>query len=272
MDYNLLQAFMKVYEHMSFTKASEDLDISQAAVSQKIKKLEKELGKQLFVKKGRGIEATSYAEHMMSKLEPAARLVQEALEKEQFKVYVNETLVYDLNVDALLVDSPKSEEQIIEDLRTRKVDIAVDFITAQDASMAYEVITEEPVLVIASGTHPRVKGGISVTDYYQEQHIALQTKRINSDLINLITADPRSRDVVYRSNSIASQMLYTMNSDCLSLIPERMKSVAEKMGLQVFEAPFPIQKIPFSMVYHRNFLKDESHKLLRERIKAQLKR
>ena len=54
----LLPSFLSVAEHMSFTKAAEDLYLTQGAVSQRIKQLEEELGFALFHRYPRKITLT----------------------------------------------------------------------------------------------------------------------------------------------------------------------------------------------------------------------
>ena len=55
MDINQLLYFQKVAELQHMTKAAEELNISQAALSQAIRSLERELGVQLFERVGRNI-------------------------------------------------------------------------------------------------------------------------------------------------------------------------------------------------------------------------
>jgi DNA-binding transcriptional LysR family regulator len=54
LDTDLLRAFVMVAETNSFTKASERLYRTQAAISMQIKRLEERVGKQLFVRSGQG--------------------------------------------------------------------------------------------------------------------------------------------------------------------------------------------------------------------------
>lgn len=56
---NSLRAFSSVAENGSYTMAAERLNVTQAAVSQQVKTLEKHLGTALVTKRGRGIELTS---------------------------------------------------------------------------------------------------------------------------------------------------------------------------------------------------------------------
>ena len=57
-DLELLKIFNEVAKQNSITKASENLFISQPAVSQSIKKLEEQLGGTLFARSNKGIELT----------------------------------------------------------------------------------------------------------------------------------------------------------------------------------------------------------------------
>ena len=56
---NLLNIFITVAEYKNLTKAAEALYISQPAISSSIKKLEEELGGQLFTRKNKGVELTT---------------------------------------------------------------------------------------------------------------------------------------------------------------------------------------------------------------------
>lgn len=62
MDFRRLEAFCKVYERKSFSKAGEDLYLSQPTVSAHIAALEDELGVKLFDRWGRSILPTQAAE------------------------------------------------------------------------------------------------------------------------------------------------------------------------------------------------------------------
>ncbi|MDF5591447.1 LysR family transcriptional regulator, partial [Vibrio parahaemolyticus] len=63
MDLNLINTFLVVVEHKSYTKAAEHLGLTQPAISSAMKRLEQLTNKTLFVKKGRNIELTSTAQY-----------------------------------------------------------------------------------------------------------------------------------------------------------------------------------------------------------------
>lgn len=61
MDKRQLSAFICVFEERNITRASEQLSLTQPALSATIKALEEELGTQLFIRKPRGVDVTEDA-------------------------------------------------------------------------------------------------------------------------------------------------------------------------------------------------------------------
>ena len=65
-DLELYRVFYTVAKHKHMTKASEELHISQPAISQSIKKLEDQLGGTLFLRSNKGMKLTSFSETKLS--------------------------------------------------------------------------------------------------------------------------------------------------------------------------------------------------------------
>lgn len=65
LDTDLLRAFVMVAETNSFTKASERLFRTQAAISMQIKRLEERIGRPVFVRSAHGVQLTSDGELLM---------------------------------------------------------------------------------------------------------------------------------------------------------------------------------------------------------------
>jgi DNA-binding transcriptional LysR family regulator len=78
MDLRRLQAFSKVYELKSFSKAGQDLFLSQPTISAHIATLEEELGIPLFDRVGRGILATQAGEILYVHAQEIFRAVEHA--------------------------------------------------------------------------------------------------------------------------------------------------------------------------------------------------
>ena len=103
MDINLdlYKIFYTVAKHKHMTKASEELHISQPAISQSIKKLEDQLGGTLFIRSNKGMELTSEGEMFFEHIKGALELINNAenefssfksLDKGEIKIGCSSTL------------------------------------------------------------------------------------------------------------------------------------------------------------------------------------
>ncbi|MBB1486147.1 transcriptional regulator GcvA [Oceanospirillum sediminis] len=72
---NALKAFEAAARHCSFVRAAEELNVTQAAVSQQIKQLEARLGVELFQRKPRGLILTDAGQHYLPGLTQAFEMI-----------------------------------------------------------------------------------------------------------------------------------------------------------------------------------------------------
>ena len=74
-NHELYKVFYHVAKTLSFSDASKELFISQSAVSQSIKVLEKRLGQKLFIRSTKRVKLTKEGEILFSHVEPAINLI-----------------------------------------------------------------------------------------------------------------------------------------------------------------------------------------------------
>lgn len=75
-NYELYKVFYYVARTLSFSEASKQLFISQSAVSQSVKVLEKKLGQSLFIRSTKRVQLTPEGEILFKHIEPAMHLIQ----------------------------------------------------------------------------------------------------------------------------------------------------------------------------------------------------
>ena len=75
-NYELYKVFYYVATSLSFSEASKQLYISQSAVSQSIKTLEKRLNQNLFIRSTKKVRLTPEGEILLRHVEPAINLIQ----------------------------------------------------------------------------------------------------------------------------------------------------------------------------------------------------
>lgn len=78
METRLLRYFMAVAEELHFSKAAEKLHISQPPLSQQIKKLEEELGAQLFIRHKRKVRMTEAGNILKDEAKKILRSIENA--------------------------------------------------------------------------------------------------------------------------------------------------------------------------------------------------
>lgn len=79
-DLKLLQYFIYVAEFESFTRASEFLNVGQPVLSRKVRKLEVDLGKNLFIRDGRGVKLTETGQVLLDHSRGILHQVDKAIE------------------------------------------------------------------------------------------------------------------------------------------------------------------------------------------------
>ena len=80
-DFELYRIFYVVANHCNITKASEELNISQPAISKSIKNLEEQLGGQLFVRTKRGVIITEEGKEFYNYIKQAIEYINNAENK-----------------------------------------------------------------------------------------------------------------------------------------------------------------------------------------------
>lgn len=279
MDLNLIKPFLAVYQFQSITKAANALDLTQPAVSASLRRLEKLLGKKLFIKQGRGITPTSAASNLANKFGSAIELIESAvIEKQEFNAYCLDSVMHLLASieDLILHEPPMDEDLLLQQLRTQKVDLVIDSMIAEDHSFIVEPIYAEEVVAVCRQGHPRIdaesNGGVlSEQDFYNEGHIYYQLKRKNLNVFEFKTDASQAREIRRSVSSLGSVLMTAASSDYIGSCSRALAELwAERLQLQIYDYPIKVNKIPMHLVYHRRFIHDLDHKALREQIKANL--
>jgi LysR family glycine cleavage system transcriptional activator len=137
-----LRAFAAVARHLSFTRAADELAVTQAAVSHQIRTLEEFLGAKLFLRRGRTIELTEAGQALQGpvagafdQLETAVNRLQRSRDPAALNVTVLPTLMQTWLIPRLRsfqtahpeIDLRMSSSVQTVDLRRRDFDIALRF-------------------------------------------------------------------------------------------------------------------------------------------------
>ena len=184
-----LTIFRTVAHLLSYTRAAEVLYLSQPAVTQQVRTLEKVLGLRLFARSGRGIvltpagqELLRHTERLLALLAETAPVVREIHTLERGSVLVGASTsagtyivpallgAFHARYPGILVTLMVANRRSIEErLLTHQVDLAVMSLIEQQERFVIEFLTPYELVVVAPPSHRLVaRSRLTLHDLQQE--------------------------------------------------------------------------------------------------------
>lgn len=176
MNLNQLYYFSKLAKLEHYTKAAEELSISQPSLSHAIGELEKELGTKLFTKQGRNIVLTKYGKVFLDYVEESLKTLNMGIKKMktltgQTEGVVELAYIYTLGsefVPHLVADYIRSHEElkvqfrftvgntseIIQGLKEERYDIGFCSMAEREAEVDFTPVGKENLVVVVPKGHP----------------------------------------------------------------------------------------------------------------------
>jgi DNA-binding transcriptional LysR family regulator len=171
-----LQIFATAAAHLSFARASEQLHLTQAAVSLQVKQLEDLVGLALFERRGRKVHLTEAGEHLVR----YARVILDALRDADAAIsalkgmrggriavgavstakYFAPALIARFRQrypDVRVALSVNNREVIVRELERNEIDLAIMGTPPQRVETVSVPFADHPLVVIAPPSHPRAR-------------------------------------------------------------------------------------------------------------------
>lgn len=171
-----LRVFESVARHLSFSRAAEELYLSQPAVSMQIKQLEENVGLALFEQLGKKIFLTDAGRELfhysravaqqLSDMEAALNEIK-GLERGRLRIAVVSTANFfapmflaqfcHLNPGVKVSLSVANRESVLRQLNENETDMAIMGLPPEELDVVSETFMENPLVVIAAPSHPLAK-------------------------------------------------------------------------------------------------------------------
>lgn len=174
MDLHQLRVFQAAVKSGGFTRAGDELHLSQSTVSQHIKLMEEELGGPLFMRVGKRVQVTEagsvllqYTERILRDLKNAEMAIREinSLRRGTVRLGVGPTtLIYRLphvlrdykrrfpDIDLIVLAG--TTEFLLEALRSQHLDLAIVMRTAPQPGLATTPLGSEELVLVLNREHP----------------------------------------------------------------------------------------------------------------------
>ena len=268
MNLNHLKYFITLAKLEHFTKAAEELEITQPTLSHSMATLEQELGTRLFQKQGRGVGLTKYGRTFLKYAEESLSTLEEGIRKTKEMTghtggIIDLAFIYTLGsefVPNMVSDFLRSHEElnirfhftvgnttdILKGLKDEKFDVAFCSMVEKESHINFAPVgTEELVLVTPKG-HPIASSGnaISLEEAAKYPQIFFTE---NSGLRPLI-------DNLFEQADIKPEIAYEIEEDsCMAGLIARGFGIGIMPDIPVLRT-MDVDVLPLNLSGHRRYV------------------
>lgn len=196
MEMHQLEYVLAVAKYHNFTRAAEEIKISQSSLSQQISKLENELGTNLFMRTTRSVQLTPagaefiiHAQRIMSEVKDARRSIQDYVSMVKGELAFGAiAIIGSYNVPKLMKsfqdNYPGIKIRIIEEqceellslLHGAKIDVAVTQIERTDPNFKFYPLLSDKMVLVTSNRHPLAnRKSVNINELKNEKMILTPT-------------------------------------------------------------------------------------------------
>lgn len=288
LDLNLLLVFEAIYASGNISRAAENLDLSQPAVSNALSRLRKQMDDQLFVRKGNGVVPTSRAAEIIEPVRSALSTIRHGIapgpvfdpktSKRHFRLIIADPL--EQMVMPKILRNLESQSEVTfellppqsipveEALVSGKADLAAFLMHGRNAELNSKSLCPVDLVVVARNDHPRMHKPVTMPELAKEGFVTIALtpgKLANSEKVTFWQR-LHLREVcqVYKVSSIGQLVAET---DLIGIVPRfYAKQISSAFGLQVFDLPIDLSNQQFHLIWHKRTEADDGLIWLRDQI------
>jgi DNA-binding transcriptional LysR family regulator len=284
-DAKLLMLFEDLLQSRSVTRTAERLGLAQPTVSMGLKRLRAVFDDQLFVHTAQGMKPTPRANALAEPVGEVLRLLREALgtprefdpatSHRSFRLCMTDSshvvflprmlahvrkVAPNVTLEILNITSETPEL-----LRADKADIAIGFVPILTAGFFQQTLFSQGFVCLASATHPRIRGTLSVKDFEAERHIVVVLSGTGHAIADkVIETRNIKRHIALRMPGFPGLSPALAGSDLIATVPAQIgKALGEDGRLQVLKCPFPVPAYKVKQHWHALQHKDAGNQWMR---------
>ncbi|MDM4017857.1 LysR family transcriptional regulator [Roseiconus lacunae] len=290
MEIDQLRYFLKLAENRNFTRAAEELLISQPALSRSIQRLEEELGVPLVVRKSKALDLTdagllmkSRAEQIMAIIDDTKARITDDGESGRIRLGAIPTIApYFLPpfLKRFAKDFPKAKVELHEDTTQNllagcsqgEIDLLILALPVVGKHLAVETLFTEELLLVLAENHPLLeKKQIRAADIETLPFVVLNEAHCLSDTISTYCRGRSFQPVtVGRTNQLSMVQELVALSESVSFVPEMAAKLdrAESRVYRSISGSKPTRTI--AMIWDPYRFQSRLIQTMREKLKAEV--
>ena len=290
-DLNLFVVFEAIYREGSITRAGQQLNLTQPAISHALKRLRDLLKDPLFVRRGAQMAPTPFARNMIGQVRQALQILEVNLyesrkfdpkhTRREFHISIWE-YVESLALPMLLkkLESAAPEMSITTsrvkrrdleaELASGSLDLAVDIPMTMHEAIHQKSLLREPLVVMARPGHPGLSGELDLGTYLTQSHVLVSSRRYGPSLVDAeLNRLGRHRKIALRCQHSFAACRVVTQTDLLFTLSERHAHILNTgLGNQIYPFPVNTAQIEAQMYWHESVENDPANRWLRDQIET----
>ena len=241
-DLNLFVVLEAVYREGNLTRAGQQLNLTQPAISHALKRLRDLLQDPLFVRQGPHMVPTPFTRNMIEQVRQALQILEANLSQSRNFVPEHTRRNFHLSLweyaEALILPSlmrrltnaapgmsittSRVKRRDLEtELASGSVDLAIDIPMTMSDRIRHKWLLNEPFVVIARHDHPAITDKLDLDTYLAQRHIQVSSRRHGPSLIDIeLSRRGLHRQVFLRSQHNLTACMVVSKTDMLLTLPE----------------------------------------------------
>ena len=290
-DLNLFVVFEAIYRERNVTRAGQQLNLTQPAISHSLKRLRDLLKDPLFFRRGAEMVPTPFARNMIGQIRQALQILEVNLceshkfdpkhTRRDFHIsiweYV-ESLALPMLLHKLESSSPEmsittsraKRRDLEAELASGSLDLALDIPMTMSEAIHQKSLFREPFVVMSRPDHPRISGRLDLDAYLAESHVLVSSRRVGPSLVDAeLSRLGQRRKVALRCQHTFAAGRVVAQTDLLLTLSQRHAHILNAgLGNKIY--PFPVNgaHIDVQMYWHESVENDPANRWLRQQLEA----
>lgn len=287
LDLNLLVVFDAILKDRNITMAARRVGLSQPAMSSALARLRRTFNDPLFVRTGRGMQPTPYAQVLAPPIQRACELVATSLtigtdfdpraSTRTFVFYmtdIGQGIFLPKLLCALEERASRVKVKVLripergahEAMAAGDVDLAVGLFPDLKAGFFQQRLYRDEFVCLVRADHPRAKGAIGVKQFAEMRHAVVASAGTGHEaaIERACAAQRQRRRIALTVPHFMAVPIIVARTDYVVTVPRRLALAFEGFpGIRMVEPPIRIEAFDIRQHWHERYHHDPGNKWMR---------
>lgn len=293
LDLNLLVTLDALQTYNNLSVAARKLGLSQPMASAHLAKLRHFFDDPLFVRTGRGMRPTPYAEGLREPVRMILEMIsRDVLQKSEFRPEnSNRTFTITTSDIGVLIFVPPvvktlrqvapgikincvsiAHEKLESALECGEIDMAIGYFPdLREPNVLHKKLFDHPFACIARENHSSIGDSLTLKEFLAADHLVVNQAGRSQELFERRMAELRlERRVALTLPHFMSVPHLVANSDMIATVPASLGAWYRNGGIKILKPPIDIPLIQLGQFWHRRLDRDSEIRWFRDIVNEQL--